>query len=189
MKLLLDTHTFIWWDSDPGELSATALALCTDPANELILSVTSLWEMQIKHQLGKLSLRLPLSVIITHQQATNGVIILPILPTHVFALDSLPMVHKDPFDRLLVAQAYSEGATLVSAELFSNPIPFVSPGNAIPQCTAQPGVTVNRFARETILSESVLCSVLAATERQVVVPPHQRPAGISNRSPAYRHRL
>jgi len=116
VKLLLDTHTFIWWDSDPAKLSATALALCSDPANELILSVTSVWEMQIKHQLGKLSLRLPLRDIVTHQQATNGVIVLPILPEHVFALDGLPTPHKDPFDRLLVAQANSEGATLVSAD-------------------------------------------------------------------------
>jgi PIN domain nuclease of toxin-antitoxin system len=116
VKLLLDTHTFIWWDSDPAKLSATAMALCTDPANELIISVTSLWEMQIKHQLGKLSLRLPLIIIVAHQQATNGMIVLPILPTHVFALDGLPTAHKDPFDRLLVAQANSEGATLVSAD-------------------------------------------------------------------------
>lgn len=72
--------------------------------------------MQIKRQLGKLSLRLPLSEIVTHQQATNGVIVLPILPAHVFALDGLPTPHKDPFDRLLVAQANSEGATLVSAD-------------------------------------------------------------------------
>ncbi|PDV97584.1 type II toxin-antitoxin system VapC family toxin [Candidatus Chloroploca asiatica] len=116
MKLLLDTHTFIWWDSDPAKLSATALALCSDPANDLILSVTSLWEMYIKHQLGKLSLRLPLVDIVAHQQATNSVNVLPILPTHVFALDGLPTVHKDPFDRLLVAQANSEDATLVSAD-------------------------------------------------------------------------
>ena len=59
MKLLLDTHTFIWWDSDPAKLAAAALALCSDPANQLILSVTSLWEIQIKRQLGKLDLRLP----------------------------------------------------------------------------------------------------------------------------------
>ena len=116
MKLLLDTHTFIWWDSEPTKLSATALALCSDPANELILSVTSLWEMQIKHTLGKLSLRLPLKDIVIHQQARNGVIVLPILPFHVFALDGLPTSHKDPFDRLLVAQANSEDATLVSAD-------------------------------------------------------------------------
>jgi PIN domain nuclease of toxin-antitoxin system len=116
VKLLLDTHTFIWWDSEPAKLSATALALCSDPTNELLLSVTSLWEMQIKHTLGKLSLRLPLNAIVAHQQDTNGVVVLPILPTHIFALDGLPTPHKDPFDRLLVAQANSEGATLISAD-------------------------------------------------------------------------
>ena len=116
MRLLLDTHTFMWWDSDPAKLSVTALALCSDPTNELLLSVTSLWEMQIKYQLGKLSLRVPLVEMVSQQQATNGVIILPILPAHVFALEHLPTPHRDPFDRLLVAQANSEGATLVSAD-------------------------------------------------------------------------
>jgi PIN domain nuclease of toxin-antitoxin system len=116
VKLLLDTHTFIWWDSDPTRLSATALALCSDPGNDLILSVTSLWEMQIKRQLGKLSLRLPLTDIVAHQQVTNGVMILAITQAHVYGLDGLPTPHKDPFDRLLVAQANSEGAALVSAD-------------------------------------------------------------------------
>ncbi len=82
----------------------------------VLLSVTSLWEMQIKSQLGKLSLRVPLIELVSQQQATNGVIVLPILPAHVFALERLPTPHKDPFDRLLVAQANSEGATLVSAD-------------------------------------------------------------------------
>ena len=116
MKLLLDTHTFIWWDSEPAKLSATALALCNDPGNDLILSVTSLWEMQIKRQLGKLSLRLPLADIVAHQQTTNSLNILPITQAHVYELDWLPTPHKDPFDRLLVAQANSEGAALVSAD-------------------------------------------------------------------------
>ena len=71
MKLLLDTHAFIWWDSDPTQLSAPALAALRDPANEVWLSVTSVWEMVIKAQLGKLTLRLPLASIVTQQQA-NG---------------------------------------------------------------------------------------------------------------------
>jgi PIN domain nuclease of toxin-antitoxin system len=116
VKLLLDTHTFIWWDSEPTKLSATALALLSDPDNDLILSVTSLWEMQIKRQLGKLSLRLLLADIIAHQQATNGLVVLAITQARVMALDGLPTPHKDPFDRLLVAQANNEGATLVSAD-------------------------------------------------------------------------
>lgn len=116
MKLLLDTHTFIWWDSDPAKLSATALALCSDASNQLVLSVASLWEMQIKRQLGKLDLRLPLAEIVTHQQETNGVAILTIVQAHVLALEELPSHHRDPFDRLLVAQALVEGATLCSAD-------------------------------------------------------------------------
>ncbi len=116
MKVLLDTHTFMWWDSDPAKLSATALTLCNDPTNELLLSVTSIWEMQIKYQLGKLRLRVPLVEMVSQQQATNGLIVLPILPMHVFALEQLPTPHKDPFDRLLVAQANSEEALLVSAD-------------------------------------------------------------------------
>jgi PIN domain nuclease of toxin-antitoxin system len=116
VKVLLDTHTFIWWDSDPAQLSATALACCTDSANVLILSAASLWEMQIKYQIGKLSLRLPLADIVVHQQVTNGIITLPVTPVHIFALDNLPASHKDPFDRLLVAQAISEEASLLSAD-------------------------------------------------------------------------
>jgi len=116
VKLLLDTHTFIWWDTDPARLSAVALALCSDPDNQLVLSVASLWEIQIKRQLGKLDLRLPLAGIVAQQRETNGLIILPIGQDHVLALEDLPFHHRDPFDRLLVAQALAEGATLVSGD-------------------------------------------------------------------------
>ena len=116
LKILLDTHTFIWWDSNPTKLSAAALGLCSDPSNEVILSVASLWEMQIKRQLGKLELRLPLVEIMTHQRETNGLVTLPVLDTHVLALEGLASHHSDPFDRLLVAQAMVEGATLVSVD-------------------------------------------------------------------------
>ena len=116
MKLLLDTHIFIWWDSAPAKLSGPALALCTDSAHDLVVSVASLWEIQIKRQLGKLDLRLPLGEIVAHQQETNGVTILPVTQAHVLALEQLPTLHKDPFDRILVAQALVEGAALVSAD-------------------------------------------------------------------------
>jgi PIN domain nuclease of toxin-antitoxin system len=115
MKLLLDTHAFIWWDSDPAQLSAPALAALRDPANEVWLSVTSVWEMVIKAQLGKLALRLPLAVIVAQQQA-NGLQILPVTLAHSLAVEGLPAIHKDPFDRLLVAQANIEGADLVSTD-------------------------------------------------------------------------
>ena len=116
MKLLLDTHTFIWWDSEPAKLSSSALSACQDQANTLILSVVSVWEMQIKSQLGKLRLNLPLIEIITGQQQTNNIEILPIELEHVLELQSLPHHHGDPFDRLLIAQANAEGAVLVSGD-------------------------------------------------------------------------
>jgi len=115
MKLLLDTHVFIWWDSDPGRLSPSAIKAMGDPLNEIWLSVVSVWELLVKAQLGKLTLRLPLSDIVNQQRA-NGLRVLPVTLTHALAVDGLPMVHKDPFDRMLIAQANVEGAELVSAD-------------------------------------------------------------------------
>src|SRR4051794_34105781 len=102
MKVLLDTHTFIWWADDPAQLSAVALSTCQDPSNTLLLSVASVWEMQIKLRLGKLTLRLPLGDMIDSQQA-NGIRLLDVRLDHVLALEGLPTPHKDPFDRMLVA--------------------------------------------------------------------------------------
>ncbi len=116
MKLLLDTHTFIWWDSEPAKLSARALALCQDPSNILFFSVASAWEMQIKLQLGKLALKLPLATVIEGQRQTNDFKILAVELPHILALQSLPTPHKDPFDRLLIAQANVEGAALISSD-------------------------------------------------------------------------
>jgi PIN domain nuclease of toxin-antitoxin system len=114
MKLLLDTHAFIWWDSESSKLSSQALAFCQDRANTVLLSVASIWEMQIKLQLGKLRLNLPLAKVIESQQQTNGIEVLPIILSHVLELDSLPAYHRDPFDRLLIAQARVEDAVLIS---------------------------------------------------------------------------
>lgn len=116
MKLLLDTHTFIWWDSEPAKLSPQALTLCQERTNSLLLSVASAWEMQIKLQLGKLKLTMPLAEVIESQQQRNNIEILPVLLPHVLALQSLPAHHKDPFDRLLIAQANVEEAILVSSD-------------------------------------------------------------------------
>ncbi len=114
MKLLFDTHAFMWWDGAPTNLSAQALALCQDPANTLLLSVASVWEMQIKLHLGRLKLDLPLAEIVDSQRRTNNIVVLPIALDHVLALESLPDHHKDPFDRLLIAQAIVEGASLIT---------------------------------------------------------------------------
>ncbi len=117
MKLLLDTHTFIWWDSDPAKLPPHVLALCQDRDNTVLLSVVSVWEMQIKSQLGRLTFHRSLTEIVTSQQQSNRIQILPVTLAHVLALDTLPLHHKDPFDRLLISQASLEGAILLSKDV------------------------------------------------------------------------
>jgi len=116
MKLLLDTHVFIWWADNPEKLSHAAFSALQDEANDLFLSVASVWEMQIKIQLGKLKLSLPLKDLIKNQQETNDLSVSPVTLTHVLALDALPFHHQDPFDRLLIAQSIEEGLTLVSED-------------------------------------------------------------------------
>jgi len=116
MKLLLDTHIFIWWADQPEKLSPVSLSALQDEANDLLLSVASVWEMQIKMQLGKLKVSLPLKELLKNQQEANDLTVLPIALTHVLTLDGLPFHHKDPFDRLLIAQSISEGFTVVTAD-------------------------------------------------------------------------
>jgi PIN domain nuclease of toxin-antitoxin system len=116
MRLLLDTHTFVWWDIEPARLSPHALALCQDPHNQLVLSVVSVWEMEIKIQLGKLHFVEPLADMIAEQQQTNNLEILPVTLAHVLAIETLPLIHKDPFDRLLIAQAQVEAMPFISRD-------------------------------------------------------------------------
>ena len=105
MKLLFDTHAFIWWDNNQTRLSRKALAASLDPANTRSLSIVSVWELQIKTQLGKLTLRLPLVDVLDDQRSNNGLIIEPVTVEDVLGLADLPPIHRDLFDRLLVAQA------------------------------------------------------------------------------------
>ena len=116
MRLLLDTHIFIWWADQPEKLSPVALSALEDEANELLLSVASVWEMQIKIQFCKLKLSLPLKEIVKNQQETNDLTVLPVALTHVLALDALPYYHKDPFDRLPIAQSIVEEFTIVAVD-------------------------------------------------------------------------
>jgi PIN domain nuclease of toxin-antitoxin system len=116
MKLLLDTHTFIWWDSEPEKLSENALSMLEDASNTLMLRVVSIWEMQIKIQAGKLTIDNPLQQIIEHQQNANALLILPVETAHIYTLGDLSLHHKDPFDRLLIAQAIAEDMVIVTAD-------------------------------------------------------------------------
>lgn len=114
MRYLLDTHTFIWLNGKSSRLSERVTAICSNPSNTLLLSIASIWEMQIKLELGKLTLPASLAEIINVQQNTNGIRLLPIELIHVLELATLPDHHRDPFDRLLIAQAKIEKIPLLS---------------------------------------------------------------------------
>ena len=116
MDLLLDTRAFIWWDSGGGSLSSVAAAALQDPANRLHLSHASLWEMQLKHQKGKLLLRKPLAEIIGEQCRQNGLLLLSIEPPDIYGLSQLPFHHADPFDRLIISQAKLRGFPVVTED-------------------------------------------------------------------------
>ncbi len=116
MNLLLDTHVFLWLNDTPERLSPTALAACQDGNNTLFLSLASAWEIQIKQQLGKLELNESLQTLISTQQQQNGLQLLPIELAHIEALSQLPAVHRDPFDRLLIAQSIQQHMQIVSAD-------------------------------------------------------------------------
>jgi len=115
MKLLLDTHLLLWAAGDPGRLSDTASALISAPENELFFSAASLWEIAIKHGLGRSDFKVDARVL-RRGLLDNGYSELPIGSEHAVAIDSLPPIHKDPFDRILVAQATVEGITLLTVD-------------------------------------------------------------------------
>ena len=117
MRLLLDTHTFLWFLLDDLRLSPTARELIDDPANDIEVSPATYWEIAIKISLGKYELPEPYDVFIEREIATNDFRILPIEPKHTAALIILPYHHRDPFDRLLVAQAMAEDIPIVSVDL------------------------------------------------------------------------
>lgn len=116
MRLLLDTHSFLWFILDDPKLSSAARRHIEDPGNYIELSPASYWEIAIKVGLGKYVLPLPLDAFIDQQIAPNAIDILHILPRHVAVLTSLPKHHKDPFDRLIVAQAMAEQIPIISVD-------------------------------------------------------------------------
>ena len=115
MKLLLDTHLLLWAAGEPGRLPARARALIKDPANELIFSAASLWEIVIKRSLGRDDFRVD-PRLLRRGLLDNSYRELPVSSEHAVAVDSLLPIHKDPFDRLIAATALVEGLSLVSAD-------------------------------------------------------------------------
>lgn len=116
MKFLLDTHTFLWWITDDFRLSLRVREIISRGENKLFLSAASGWEMAIKAALGKLNFPGNLKSFVTEQLAVNGIDSLPVELTHALHVSALPVIHRDPFDRLLVAQAQVENLPIITAD-------------------------------------------------------------------------
>jgi PIN domain nuclease of toxin-antitoxin system len=115
MKLLLDTHLLLWAAGEPQRLSKPARRLIDNPDNELLFSAASLWEVAIKRRLGREDFEVD-ARLLRRGLLDNGYSELPIISDHVVATESLPLLHRDPFDRILVAQATVEGVTLLTID-------------------------------------------------------------------------
>jgi PIN domain nuclease of toxin-antitoxin system len=116
VKLLLDTHAFLWWSGEPERLSDQAREACADAGNDLLLSIISILEIQLKLDAGKLEIDQSLEHMVREHESADRLKVLPLRPAHVYALGDLPRIHGDPFDRLLIAQAVVEGAVLASGD-------------------------------------------------------------------------
>ena len=116
MRVLIDTHVFLWWVEGDRRLPANARATLADPDNECLFSLASVWELAIKSALGKIKLALPLRRYVVENAAANGFRMLDIGLAHLGRVESLARHHGDPFDRLLVAQSLEESVPIVTAD-------------------------------------------------------------------------
>ena len=116
MRLLLDTHAFLWFALDHPNLSAAAQSLILDPSHDKLISPATYWEIAIKVSTGKLDLNPPYAEFMDEAINGNGFGVLPVLVAHTTVASRLPFHHRDPFDRLLVAQALAENIPLVSGD-------------------------------------------------------------------------
>ncbi|TVP62009.1 MAG: type II toxin-antitoxin system VapC family toxin [Nodularia sp. (in: Bacteria)] len=126
MMFLLDTHTFIWYVMDNSRLSNQVIELINDENNQIFVSVASLWEIAIKQSIGKFTFNqpLPFEIFITQQLHLNDFSLLEIKISHVAVISSLPLHHRDPFDRLLIAQSIVENIPLLSADQIFDAYPI-----------------------------------------------------------------
>lgn len=115
-RVLIDTHVFLWWLADDPALSTRARTCLSDPGTEVLFSAASGWELAIKASAGRLEVRGPLERFVTEELAANRMEMLPVALGHAMRVASLPWHHRDPFDRLLVAQALVERIPLVTAD-------------------------------------------------------------------------
>jgi PIN domain nuclease of toxin-antitoxin system len=116
VRFLLDTHTFLWWITDDPHLSERARQVISDPENDIFLSAASGWEMAIKTQLGKLQLPDRFEQFIAEQLFRNNITSLPVMMSHALHVQSLLLHHRDPFDRLLIAQGQLEKMPIITTD-------------------------------------------------------------------------
>lgn len=121
MRLLLDSHSFLWFAGNDSQLRAYVRTLIEDEANDVFLSVGSLWEIAVKVSIGKLTLSAPFGVLIQQYLIQNKITILNITVSHAAVLSNLPLYHREPFDRLFVAQSLVEQIPIVSIDAALDP--------------------------------------------------------------------
>lgn len=118
MKLLLDLHIFLWLVHEPQRLPPGVVSALSDGNNLRYLSIVSVWELQIKANTGKIALPSTVQQFVTEQRVLNNIHSVPILEQHIWRLAELSLHHRDPFDRILIAQAIDEDFTLVTVDAF-----------------------------------------------------------------------
>ncbi len=123
MIALLDTHALLWFVWDDPKLSALAKSIINDPRNQIVVSVASCWEVAIKVLSGKMKIGEPASVFLPRELKANRLDMLDITLEHVLTTETLPLHHRDPFDRLLVAQAIVEKVPIISIDVAIDPYP------------------------------------------------------------------
>jgi PIN domain nuclease of toxin-antitoxin system len=116
MRLLLDTHAFLWWITDDQKLSYRAREVINNGLNELFLSAASGWEIAIKARIGRLQLPERPEIFLSQQLAANSIRSLPIEMSHALGIFTLPDIHRDPFDRMIIAQSQIEGLTILTCD-------------------------------------------------------------------------
>jgi PIN domain nuclease of toxin-antitoxin system len=116
VRVLLDTHAYLWWVTTPDRLSTRAHALLEDPASEVFFSAASAWEIAIKTSQGKLTLDVSIKRLVVEEPSAQQFAPLPVTAAHAVRAAALPLHHRDPFDRMLVAQAQAEDMVILSCD-------------------------------------------------------------------------
>lgn len=120
MNYLIDTHVFLWWITDDDRLSMRVRVLLSDSDNDIFISAATGWEISIKYALGRLTLSQEPQTLIPSEIEKNRLTALPIMMTHTLHLSSLPMIHRDPFDRILISQSIIEKTPLITRDPLIN---------------------------------------------------------------------